>query len=254
MNINIQRARVKGLQNFDNAAFSKHPGHVTNRKYSYSSGVGVTVGAMWRVNPCLTMGVAYTPECKMRRFHKYSGFLAQGGRLNLPQIVIAGVSWRYHPCATVSFDVEHDNWRRIRSLHNPLLSAPGHVNLLGASNGPGFGWRSRTFYRLGFDCALSDKLILRTGWRFAPTQIRRSQTTINFLIMEPLTEHFFTVGGTYKVNECTELSSFFAWGFQKILKGEHSIPLTVNGQPFGAGNTNLKNQIYALGVEWGRNF
>lgn len=251
VNINIQRVKAKGLENLNNRLFSKHPGHVTNREYSYSSGVGVTVGAQWHVTPCLTMGVAYTPECKMRRFHKYSGFLAQGGRLNLPQIVIAGISWRFVPCATICFDVEHDNWRRIRSIHNPLLNDAGRLNLLGSKNGPGFGWRSRTFYRLGVDYALNDCWTLRAGYRFAPTNIRRTQTVINQLTLEPLVEHVATIGATYAINECNELNSFFAYGFQKRLKGKHSIP---NGFPFFGGNADIRNIIYALGVSWGWNY
>lgn len=251
VNINIQRAKVNGLQKVDNAIFSAHPGHVTNRGYSYSSGVGVTIGAQWHVTPCLTMGVAYTPECKMRRFHKYSGFLAQGGRLNLPQIVIAGISWRFIPCATICFDVEYDNWRRIRSIHHPLLNDAGRLNKLGARNGPGFGWRSRTFYRLGIDYALNNCWTVRAGYRFAATPIRRSQTVVNQLTLEPLPEHFATIGATYAVNDCSEISSFFAYGFQKRLKGKNSIPA---GIPFFGGNADIRNSIYALGVTYGWNY
>lgn len=253
VNINVQRAKVRGIENFDNPFLSKNPGHVTNRGYSYSVGYGVTAGAQWLVTPCLRMGVAYTPECKMRRFHKYSGFLAQGGKFNLPQIFIAGISWRYLPCASISFDVEYDNWRKIKALSNRLTRADGTIGKLGAGDGPGFGWHSRIFYRLGTDWNLMDHLCVpltvRAGYRYAPTQIRRSQTVVNALTMEPLVEHFLTFGGTYAVNECLEVSSFFGYGFNKKLSGQGSIPPN-----FRSGEATLFQRLYVLGVGCGWNW
>lgn len=249
-NINGQRLKVNGLQNFANPRGSIEPNRVTNRGYSYSFGYGVTLGAQLHINPCLTLGFAFTPEVHMRRFKKYSGFLAKRGRFNLPEIWIAGIAWRFLPCATVAFDIQHDVWRRIPSIHHTLLH-DGRLEQLGSKHGPGFGWRSRTYFRLGLDYALNDCWIVRAGWRFAPTPIRRTQTVVNSLTMEPLVEHVFTMGATWMYNSCQEASAFFAYGFEKKLKGKHSIP---TGIPFFGGNADLQQNLFVFGLAWGWNW
>ena len=58
----------------------------------------------------------------MSKFQKYKGFLGGNGRLNIPQKIGAGVAWRFLPCATIAFDVEYINWRRVKALERPLQS------------------------------------------------------------------------------------------------------------------------------------
>ena len=53
----IQRLWVQGLQNFDNAIFSAHPGHVTNHRYAYSQGCGFTLGYRCQVSDTFSIGV-----------------------------------------------------------------------------------------------------------------------------------------------------------------------------------------------------
>lgn len=248
VDIHIQRIKVNGVQNFDNPLFSANPGHVTNRGYSYSSGCGVTIGAQWHVLPCLTIGAAYQPQTSMRKFKKYDGFIAQDGKFNIPQRWFAGIAWRFLPCATIAFDIEHDRWTDINALHNPLLDN-GQLNQLGSRHGPGFGWRSQTYYRVGIDYALTENIIVRAGYRHVNSPIRRSQTVVNQLTLDTVRDAV-TVGGTYIINDCYEASTFFAWGFRHRINGKNSIP----GFPFGGGEADLKQQKYALGVSFGWNY
>ncbi|KAF3361497.1 Uncharacterized protein PHSC3_001872 [Chlamydiales bacterium STE3] len=248
LNYNIQRLKVNGVQNFDNAFRSKYPGHVTNRGYSYSSALGVTIGAQWKILPELTIGGVYQPETKMRRFKKYKGFIAQKGKFNIPERWLVGIAWRFMPCATLAFDVEHNRWRHIKALHNSLLNGD-QIELLGSKKGPGFGWRNQTFYRVGVDFAVTDNLIVRAGFRHVNAPIPKKETVVNQLTLDTVRD-VITAGATYMFDECYEVSSFFAWGLRHHISGKNSIPNT----PFGGGEANLKQQKYALGISLGLNY
>lgn len=253
LNYMIQRIKADGMENFDNPLRSAAPGRVTNRGYNYSQGLGITLGWQWHLHPDVTLGLTYQPETSMRRFKKYRGFLASNGRFNIPTVYSGGIAWRFMPCAVVAFDVQHYSWKQIKALHNSLLN-DGRLELLGSSNGPGFGWKSQTFYRVGVEYALSDEWTVRAGFRHVNMPIRSSQTVVNQLTLETA-EDFLTLGTTYQVSECAEVSAMFAYGFSKTLKGKGSIP---PGSPlrggFGGGEADLQQNKFAFGLSLGFNY
>lgn len=256
LNCMIQRLKANGIQNFDNARLSAHPGHVTNRGYSWSTGWGTTLGWQWKITNDITFGLTYQPKTKMKKFSKYNGFIAQAGKFDIPQVASAGIAWRFLECATLCFDVQYYDWKQIKALHNRLAGGPVELaqDKLGSSNGTGFGWKSQMFYRIGVDFAVTESLIVRAGFRTTNRIIPKSQTVVNQLVLDTV-RNFATVGATYMINDCHEISSYFAWGFQEKIKGKGSIP---EGLPpaagFGGGESNIKQQKYALGLAWGWNY
>lgn len=244
----IQRIKINGLQNFANARLSRYPNYVTNEGYNYSNGIGFTFGWLWHFNDCFSLGLTFQPETKMSRFGKYKGLLARAGKFNIPQKIGAGISWRFVPCATFTFDVENIRWNHIQAIHNKLLNDEGELNLLGASNGPGFGWRNQTYFRFGLDYAWNDDLTLRCGFRHATELVRKSQTAINVLTLETV-QDLITLGATYRIGCSDEISAFYVQGFDKQVKGRASIPVFLGG-----GNANLKEGLFALGLSWGHDF
>ena len=244
VNYMIQRLWVQGLQNFDNALFSADPGRVTNRSYNYSQGAGFTLGYRGQITDCLSIGVTYQPKTYMSKFKKYRGFLAGDGRLNIPQKIGGGVAWRFLPCATVAFDVEYINWKRVKALHRPLQTNL-IANKLGSHSGSGFGFRDQWFYRVGIDYDVCDWITVRAGFRHANTPIRRSQTAVNALTVDTI-EDFLTLGATVCINPCNEVSFFYAHGFNKKIRGKNSIPAS-----FGGGEADLKEYADVFGISWG---
>ncbi len=248
LDVVVQSLKIKGLQNFDNAIFSSAPGHVTNEGRDYSWGVGVTLGYIGHWTDWLSVGVAYQPKIAMSRFDKYKGFLAQRGKLDIPQTVNAGIALHLIPCMNIAFDVDWIDWEGIRSLHNPLL--PNLlVSKLGRNNGVGFGWKNQIFYRVGVDYQLFDCWTIRAGYRHANTPVRGSQAATNILTCETC-QDFVTVGASYQTDCWGEFSAFYAYGFDHEVKGPGSIPVV----PLGGGNVNLKQQQQAFGLNWGYNF
>lgn len=248
VNWQLQRLKVNGFENF--VGLSTAPGNVTNKGYNYSNGVGVTLGYEYHFNDCLSFGATYQPITRMERFKKYRGFLAQHGRFDIPQKAGIGMAWRFIPCATLTFDVEYVGWKQIRSLHNPLLPSGGTFpNPLGANNGPGFGWRSVVYYRIGADYAWNDKLTLRAGFRTTNGQFRKTQTALNALVMEPLGRNVVTAGASWTFNCRHEANIFGAYVIDTTMKGKNAIPAA-----FGGGTTDLQGEIFVLGLSYGYNF
>ncbi|WP_039376419.1 OmpP1/FadL family transporter [Parachlamydia acanthamoebae] len=256
VNYMLQRIKVNGLQLIDIPTRTAHIGHVTNRGYNYSQGVGVTFGILWDITDCLKIGATYQPETSMTRFGRYTGFFSQRGKFNIPQKASGGISYRFLPCATIAFDVEYIPWSDIAALRNPLKAKyvtttnpllPGFIpsRRLGKSKGIGFGWRNQTFYRVGADYALNDQLIVRAGYRYAKTPIRRSQTVTNQLLVDVI-EHYITCGATWKVTRCQEISAYYAHGFYNKVKGKNSIPLA-----FGGGESDISHEQNVVGIAWG---
>lgn len=243
-NYNVQRFKVDGIQNFDNARFSSNPGHVTNRGYDYSQGWSGSFGFRGQITDDLSIGVAYTTKAHMKRFTKYSGFLAGRGRLEVPQHVNAGIAYQLFPCLVVAFDFEWVDWKQAKALANPLLNG-GVLEQLGTANGPGFGFRNQYFYRVGFDWRIDECWSVRAGYRHTNTPVRKSQTAVNVLSLD-LVEDFVTVGATWDFNCCHEFSFVFAYGFDHKVNGKNSIP-----RSFGGGEADLKEQKFLLGLSWG---
>lgn len=267
VNIMAQRLKVNGLENFDMpsppAPFgTSSVGHVTNKGYDYSWGCSFTLGWQWHVLDCVTIGLVYQPKTNMSRFDKYKGFLSHRGRLDIPPMYAGGIAWRALCNLVFAFDVQYYGWENVKALHQPLIHK-GTLQPLGSTNGPGFGFRNQVFYRLGVDWQVSEELSLRAGYRYGVCPVRSSQTAVNALTLDTV-EQFLTLGATYAINPCHELSGLFAYGFNKKVKGKGSIPPGIPNptlaallhQPigFGGGEADLSANKYVVGISWGWNY
>ncbi len=241
----IARVKVNGLENFDNDTFSSHPGHVTNRGYNYSHGLGATIGYYGQLADWLSVGATYRPKTNMSRYHKYDGFFANDGRINIPDKIGGGIAVDPWPCLTLCFDVEIVRWRSIKSLSNKLKRNTEEfvTKKLGTDHGSGFGFRNQTFYRFGVEYRVNDDWTIRAGFRHANSIISASQNAANSLV-DDLVRDYLTLGFTWSYNACTEFSGFYAYGFKHTLHGYNAIPTT----PFGGGSVRLNESKYVLGL------
>ncbi len=247
LNYMLQRFKVNGIENFDNPRFSSSPGNVTNRGYAYSNGVGLMFGVKWDIIPCLSVGAAFQPTTTMNNFGKYKGFLAQKGLLKIPPIGNAGVTWRFLPCASATFEVQYLGWNRCRCLNNPLV--PNFLTArLGDESGAGFGFRSQWVYRVGADWDINNQWTVRAGARFAKASITPPNTAVNLLTCDTV-GNYAMAGFSYRPKCNVELSFYYAHGFNRLVKGKDSIPLL-----FGGGEVNLRQEKDAFGFALGYNY
>lgn len=244
VNWQINRLKVDGLQNFATPANSLYPNDVTNKGYNWSNGVGYTLGIKWDVFKCLSVGATFQPQTQMSHLKKYRGFVAEKGKLNIPRKLGLGFAFRPTNCITMTFDLEHIEWRKIKSLSNKL----DLEKLAGSNKGSGFGFRNQLFYRFGINWWVNSCWELRAGFRSVRAPIVASQTAINLLSCDCV-EKIFTIGTTYHLDCVNEFSAYYGWGFNHKINGRNSVPARL-----GFGEVDIQENKFVVGVSWGHRF
>jgi long-chain fatty acid transport protein len=251
LNIVIQKFDAYGLQNME--PFSVNPTAVTNRGNDFSYGTNVCLGVKFNPFSWLSLGASWQPKITMTRFKRYAGFLAQGGRMDHPETINAGIMIQPIESVHLLFDVQHIRYSKIPSLHNPLYKtfpfiAADPLFALGGEKGPGFGWHDQTVFKFGIDFGFNEHLTLRAGYRFGATPFGKSQTTFN-IADDEVVQSYVTGGASWKWNESYEVSFYCAFGLHNHKAGEDSIP-----PAFGGGEVGLSQSIQAYGLSIGKIF
>jgi long-chain fatty acid transport protein len=249
LNLAYQRFSATGLQPFDNPAFSTNPGSVTNNGTDTSSGYGVRIGWTGEVTPAVTLGATYQSKTKMGKFDKYKGLFAEQGGFDIPETYGVGIAFKGAPETTVAFDVTRINYADVASVGTPFTDVPpgygGAGPLLGADNGPGFGWQNITSYKLGVSHAYSSAFTIRAGYDHCDQPIPNSQTLFNILAPGVVQDHL-SLGGTWKLADKSEISVAYIHAFSKTVNGSGSIPAA-----FAGGEANLTMHEDSLGISYG---
>jgi long-chain fatty acid transport protein len=122
---------------------------------------------------------------------------------------------------------------------------------LGATNGPGFGWRDVTVYKIGTSYKVTPELELRAGYSHARQPVPQSETFLNILAPGVVQDHY-TLGSTWTQASGNEWSAFLAYAPLKTVNGAGSIPPGFPPGGFGGGNANvhLKETILGLSYSW----
>lgn len=203
-----QRFAVKGLENFK--GLSSDPAHVTNNGFDSSTGFGVRLGGFKELNPVTSVGLYYQTRTSMSRFEKYSGIIAEHGKFDLPENYGVGFAFKTSPKTNMAFDIVRINYGDLGSL-----SRGESAGLMGSDDGPGFGWKSQTVYKLGVEYAASERLTLRAGCDYAKSPILPEQTLFNTLAPS-VSEYHLTLGATWKTSPRSE----FTLGYMHVISNK----------------------------------
>ncbi len=115
---------------------------------------------------------------------------------------------------------------------------------LGASNGPGFGWRDISVFKLGASYAISESATLRAGIAKSQQPVPASQTFFNILAPGVIETHL-TAGGSWKLAHRNEISVAWLHAFKKTVDGSGSIP-----PAFGGGEANISLAEDSLAISF----
>ncbi|WP_295516721.1 outer membrane protein transport protein [uncultured Pseudomonas sp.] len=247
LNLVYQRFAAKGLGAFATPGFTNDSAHVTDQGHDSSTGVGYRLGWQGEVLDGLTLGVTWASKIEARKFDRYAGLFANGGSFDIPENYGVGLSYRATPRLTLGADVQEIKYSSVRSIANTFsLPSVFAGNPLGSAEGPGFGWRDVTVYKVAASYALTPALTLRAGYSHADQPIARSQTFLNILAPGVIQDHL-SLGLTWATSPNGELSLAYTHGFAKKIDGNGSIPTA-----FGGGEANLKmsQDIFALAYGW----
>lgn len=248
LNLAYQRFEARGLQSFDNPAFTSSPGNVTNNGHDDSYGAGLRVGWIGKLNDVVSVGATYQSKTYMTEFDDYKGLFAEQGDFDIPATYGIGIAVKATPKWTIAADVQRILYSDVDSVGRASLSTLFAGNALGTDNGPGFGWEDVTVTKIGVAYAYSDALTLRAGYNHTTQPIRGGETFFNILAPGVVQDHL-TLGGTYVLPDKGELSFFYAHVFEETVKGSNSIPGP--GTPFFGGEADLRMKQNSFGVAYG---
>jgi len=249
--LGYQQFKAYGVQAFDNAPgfppFTSAPGSVTNNGYDSSTGVGLRLGYQGHLNDMWSVGAAYAPKMNMGKFDKYKGLFANGGDFDIPEHYSIGVAFMPNPAWTIAVDYGRINYSGVPSVGSPSSNqAP-----LGASNGPGFGWKDIDIVKIGVAWKMSDAWTLRAGYNHGDNPITPADVTFNILAPGVIKDHF-TAGFTYALDKDSELTGALMVARRQTVTGS-SLFNNVLGAGTG-GNETIGMSQSSIGLAWGRKF
>jgi long-chain fatty acid transport protein len=244
-----QRFGATGLQAFTaNPAWSIDSTSITNRGYSHSTGWGLRFGWDGKITDNVTLGATYATKMRMGKFKEYQGLFADQGAFDIPENYGVGIAIKATPQLTVAADIQQINYGGVKAVANTIDCFFAGTCQLGASNGPGFGWRDMTVYKLGVSYDYTKDLTLRAGISTNRQPIPANQTFFNILA-PGVVENHLTLGATWNMSNGSELTVGYMHAFNNKVSGSGSI-----GAGFGGGEANIQMNQDSLGVAYGIKF
>ncbi len=225
LNLAYQQFKAEGLQGFG----------VINPGYDSSTGLGVRIGWTGKVTPSVTLGATYQTKTKMGKLNKYSGLFAEQGGFDIPANYGVGIAAKLTETTTIAADIEQIEYSKVNSIGNPMAS-PG---AMGASNGPGFGWRDMTVLKLGVSHQYVSGLVVRAGYNTGRQPIPSHETMFNVLAPGVIQDHL-TLGATWIMPSKSELTVGYTHAFKKTVSGTG-----------GTAGFNLNMYQDSLGIAYG---
>lgn len=250
LNLGYQRFRASGIGVFQ--GFSASPANVSDKGNDSATGIGVRIGYLGKLNEQVRVGATYQSKTRFGKFDKYQGLFANQGGFDTPANHGVGVAIQASRDLTVAADLQRIQYSGVPAVGNSVAALLGGVPL-GATNGPGFGWRDVTVVKLGAQYQVSPQLTLRSGVSRTQNPIPANETLLNILAPGVVRTHL-TLGGTWTLDKHNELSVAYLHALHKAVNGQGSIPRGNPPAGFGGGEANIRLKEDAVGVSWGHRF
>lgn len=194
-----------------------------------SYGAGLRLGYMGRLTDELSLGASYATRGYMGKMKRFERLLAEGGDLDMPANYGLGLSYQRGDW-TLAADVQRILWSDVKAFGNPGVSRAGGAP--GDSDGPGFGWRDQTIYRVGAAWDASEQLTLRAGYNDA-NQLLDSRDGYLGLLPPAANHRHVSLGATYRLAAGNELSFAYARSFKDKVDGDGLGPDAVSSPYMG---------------------
>jgi len=194
-----------------------------------SYGGGVRLGYLGQLTDELSLGLSYATRGYMENMKRFERLLAEGGDMDMPANYGLGLSYQQGDW-TLAADVQRILWSDVKSLGNHGVSRA--TGAPGDSDGPGFGWRDQTVYRLGVAYQASADLTLRLGYNDA-NQLLDSRDGYLGMLAPAANHRHVTLGATYLFDSGNELSFAYARSFKDKVDGDGQGPDAVSSPYMG---------------------
>lgn len=247
-----QQFKAEGVQML--APQSATPSHLTNQGTASSFGLGLRVGAYWRASDTLGFGAAWSPRIRMGRLAEYEGLLANQGRLDVPENLLAGMEWLPTKDLSILFDYQRINYSGIPALGNRPFDGTA---LRGSSNGPGTGWKDMDVFKLGVRYQATPALRVSAGVSSNSAAYADDNTTHNVNSPSTFRRHY-TLGLSYATAVDTEWSFFYSLSPAHRTSGPSALSSAVatqlTGIPIVMGHESLATRQQSIGVQYSLRF
>jgi len=201
--------------------FSMYPWEVTNRANAFSAGIGTRGGVLIGAIPHVKLSASYQPKILMSNFRQYRGILADNGSFDIPATGVVGVAVDLPLNLILAFDVQRIWFSDIKAYGHPhdavlpggTCSIPGFVNndCYGGPNGPGFGWKNLTAYKVGVQWQFKPDFAIRFGYNHANSVLQAAYLAENVVAPGAVIEDIYTAGFSKKIGAKSQLNAVLAY-------------------------------------------
>ncbi len=226
---------------------------------SWAYGVGVTIGALYKVNDMVTLGATYkSPMIFTPLTFQGGAQAAQGangtqikgnpgqysGHLNYPQQIALGLAIRPIPQWLVSVEGQWINW------HNTLNT----FNIHGPWQGTDvvalpLNWRNQWVANFGTQYDVNDWLQVRAGYAWGSNPVPNNSAAIAANTIFPaLIQNAVTFGATQKLGMGWKLTEAYMHAFANTLTGAPGSAPFAPGDPMQAASSTLGENSYGIQV------
>lgn len=213
------------------------PENLSNNGHETSWGLGVKAGLQWDITEKFSFATSYTPKISMSKLKTYSDLFADGGNMDIPADLKAGVTFSPNQGFSLSFDVEKIWYSDVPSVGQPfanLFACPtagaGGTDVsycLGGKNGAGFGWDDMLVYKIGAQWSSGNDWTWRLGYSHGDQPISESEMVFNILAPATVEDHL-TFGFTRELASGNEFNLALMHAFKKRLSAPNTLDPTQN--------------------------
>ncbi len=247
LNLAYQQFEATGLGPFGAFGLSSDPANLTDRGNSRSTGYGLRIGWTGEVTPMLTLGATYQTRTRMSKFDEYSGLFSDQGDFDIPATYGLGAAAKLSETLIVALDFQRIEYSKSNPTGN-TINGLFAGQLLGSTDGPGFGWNSINVFKLGVSWRATPTLVLRGGYSHAQQPVPAGQTFFNILAPGVIQDHL-SLGTTWSLGGGSEITAMYTHAFGKTVRGQNSIP-----PAFGGGEADIRLEENLFGIAWSKSF
>ncbi|MDP1526439.1 MAG: outer membrane protein transport protein [Rhodocyclaceae bacterium] len=149
-------------------------------------GWGVTAGLIWKFNPALQLGAAWSSKQNMSEFE----WNTTAGKITMdmdaPQHFTVGLAWKPMPGLLIEGDIKRINYSNVMS--EVAFGRPaGYAGAVPAAMP--FGWSNQTIYALGIQKDIGDKMQVRAGFNYGKSPIDPEDVNANLGSLAVVEKH-----------------------------------------------------------------
>lgn len=190
-------------------------GYPVSSPASSSFGSGFTLGAAWRPNDKLELGLIFKSPQHMQTMHYTSQYpdgtpAAFDFRLDYPMIVGAGAAYRLTPRLLVAADEHWIDYAGTKGFCESGFAPNGAVS--------GFGWRSIYSTAVGFQYDVNSRLAVRAGYNHSGNPVPSSQQFFN-VFAPALIQDSVSAGFGCKLDGERTIDVVYLHGFANAVSG-----------------------------------